>query len=168
MKQLMLMRHAKSSWADADLPDIDRPLCERGRDAADKLGRWFTENDFVPDQVLVSTAVRCQETWDRVLASVSVKPTRLNLSSIYMSAPNELLEIIKENAKGKRVLVLGHQPTIGAVARQLRADPAPSHPVFDKYPTGATTVLGLPEGEWSDMQLGTAHLASYITPKQIS
>jgi phosphohistidine phosphatase len=30
MKQLLLLRHAKSSWDDPNLDDVDRPLAERG------------------------------------------------------------------------------------------------------------------------------------------
>jgi phosphohistidine phosphatase len=39
MKTLFLIRHAKSSWADPALPDKDRPLGDRGRRDARKMGK---------------------------------------------------------------------------------------------------------------------------------
>ena len=44
MKTLYVMRHAKSSWADADLADFDRPLNDRGYRDAPFMGNVMREN----------------------------------------------------------------------------------------------------------------------------
>ena len=61
MKQLLLLRHAKSSWDDPDLDDFDRPLAERGLKAAKLMGRELAARDWLPDQVLVSSALRTRD-----------------------------------------------------------------------------------------------------------
>ena len=166
MKKLTLMRHAKSSWADSDIPDVDRTLGERGRKAAGLLGKWLESAGHVPDQVIVSSAARCQETWDLVSAGLTNTPTVVIESGLYTASPEEILEIIRKTATGDNVLVIAHMPGIGSLARALRVDPAPAHSAFDKYPTGGTTVLEV-QGDWATLDFGTTHLDTYITPDDL-
>ena len=62
MPELLLMRHAKSDWGSGDEDDRARPLAERGRKAARRLGRFLTAAGQVPALVLSSPAVRALET----------------------------------------------------------------------------------------------------------
>ena len=58
MLNLMLLRHAKSSWAETGQTDLDRPLNERGKRAAAAMGRYMASNGLVPQRVLCSPARR--------------------------------------------------------------------------------------------------------------
>ena len=49
MPRLILMRHAKAAWPE-DCQDHDRPLAERGREDAPRLGAWLAAQDLVPDE----------------------------------------------------------------------------------------------------------------------
>ena len=62
--QLILMRHAKSSWDDPAAADFDRPLNGRGRRSAKALGHWLRQRGWLPDRVLCSSARRTRETLD--------------------------------------------------------------------------------------------------------
>jgi phosphohistidine phosphatase len=62
MKTLFLIRHAKSSWDDTTLPDKDRPLNDRGRRDAPKMGERLAKRDVKPDLILSSPAVRALRT----------------------------------------------------------------------------------------------------------
>src|SRR6516164_5162951 len=62
LKQLELLRHAKSSWDDPDIADHDRPLNARGRAAAALVGRHMREQTPSPDLVLCSSATRTRQT----------------------------------------------------------------------------------------------------------
>ena len=166
MKKLTLMRHAKSSLSDSDIPDAERTLGERGRAAADLLGKWLASEGRAPDQVIVSSAARCQETWELVSAGLSTQPSVITEASLYMATPDQILDIIRSQATGENVLVIAHMPGIGSLARALRVDPAPAHAAFDKYPTGATTVLEV-QGEWAALDYGTTHLDTYVTPADL-
>lgn len=166
MKKLILMRHAKSSWSDSDVPDADRTLGERGRKAADLLGKWLSENDHTPDQVFVSSAARCQETWELVSEGLATSPEVLTDPDLYLSSPEQIRDILRAKATGENVLVIAHMPGIGSLARALRVDPAPAHAAFDKYPTGGTTVLEI-QGDWGTLDFGTSHLGAYITPDEL-
>lgn len=74
MKRLILMRHAKSSWADPGQPDHDRPLNDRGIDAAARVGKWLRARGYRPDQALVSTVARAQQTWAGVAEALDHPP----------------------------------------------------------------------------------------------
>src|SRR5258708_22044762 len=66
MNVLTVMRHAKSSWGDADLDDFDRPLNERGRKAARRIGRELKRRRVRFDRVIASPALRVRETLDQL------------------------------------------------------------------------------------------------------
>ncbi|MEM7024665.1 MAG: histidine phosphatase family protein, partial [Pseudomonadota bacterium] len=63
MRTLLLLRHAKSSWDDPSLADLDRPLAPRGRKAAPAMAKFMVKKRWVPDLVLSSPAERVRETW---------------------------------------------------------------------------------------------------------
>lgn len=161
MKRLIVMRHAKSSWADPGQRDLDRPLNKRGRRAAELMAGWLRENGFRPDQALVSSARRTQETWAGLVAILGAAPT-CYLPEIYHAGPDQILDVVRRNAEGDTVLVLGHQPGIGLFARKMLAEP-PDDPEFEHYPTTATTVIEVPD--WKDLDWSTGRLCAFIAPR---
>src|SRR5882672_1530951 len=62
MYRLLLLRHAKSSWGDRQLADIDRPLSSRGESAAALMAEAIVDRGLLPDRVLCSPALRTRET----------------------------------------------------------------------------------------------------------
>ena len=75
MLTLSLLRHAKSSWANPGQQDFDRPLNERGLEAAPRMGAFMAEHGIAPDLVLCSPSVRTRQTLDLVLPHFSPAPT---------------------------------------------------------------------------------------------
>ncbi len=61
-KQLLLMRHAKSSWANGGLTDFERPLNKRGLRVAPQVAQFVKQQGLVPDLVVSSTAMRAKTT----------------------------------------------------------------------------------------------------------
>ena len=66
MKRLALLRHAKSSWDEADLDDFQRPLNWRGQKAARRMGREMKQRGIAFDLMLASPATRVRETIEGV------------------------------------------------------------------------------------------------------
>ena len=52
MKTLLILRHAKSSWKEQDLPDHDRPLNKRGQKDAPRMGKLLKDEDLIPDLIM--------------------------------------------------------------------------------------------------------------------
>ena len=62
MKTLLVMRHAKSDHEEQDQLDHDRPLEQRGRMDAPRMGEFLVKKNVVPNYILASSAVRARET----------------------------------------------------------------------------------------------------------
>ena len=166
MKRLILVRHAKSSWSNSDIEDKERPLNERGHDAAPKIGKWLAENEYQPDQVIASSANRCRETWEDIAGHLKpVSDVRFE-DFLYLATSQEMLDVL-QTAEGDTLLLVGHMPGIGDLARELRRDPAPLHGVFSKYPTAATTVMDFRVDDWAHVQPGSGVFEAYITPRDL-
>jgi len=163
MKRLILVRHAKSSWSDQSIDDKNRPLNERGQNDAVTIGKWLASQGFQPDQVLSSTATRCRETWDGISKSLPPVADVSFHDFLYLATDQEMLEVLRA-ATGETVVMLGHMPGIGDLARDLRQDPPPMHDLFRKYPTGSVTVLTPHVEDWVQLGFGDADCEIFITP----
>jgi len=86
------MRHAKSSWDSTSLDDHDRPLNQRGKESATLLGKWLKSNSLLPDQALVSSAARTQETYARLELELPLRPDIKR--SLYLATSDQLLDSI--------------------------------------------------------------------------
>ena len=171
MKNLMIMRHAKSSWSDADLADIDRPLNLRGRLASTMMGVWISDIGPHPDHVLLSPARRVQETWERVeRAATGLEPVVQTVDDIYMADPTRLIEAMR-NLPGtcETCLLIGHQPGLGSLVRKLTGGDAPSacSRSFAKFPTAAIGILRADIDDWRDLRAGNLSYLTFACPKEL-
>lgn len=160
-RRLILMRHAKSSWKHPGLFDHARPLNGRGRASAQALGHWLRDRGYLPDEALVSDAVRTQETWERLGLDA---PADLR-EDLYHADPATLMAALRE-ATGDCVLMLGHNPGLGDFALSL-TDHAPAHPRFEDFPTGATLVADFDIDDWRKLAPGTGTALDFVIPREL-
>ncbi|MER9111442.1 histidine phosphatase family protein, partial [Mesorhizobium sp. M0938] len=118
-KQLLLLRHAKSSWDDPDLIDFDRPLSGRGLKAAPLVGRELARQGWLPDLALVSPALRSRDTWRLVSAELPAKTPAKFVQALYEASVADVLAKIRQaNAGTNSLLVIGHNPGLEEFARR--------------------------------------------------
>ncbi len=164
-KTLILMRHAKSSWGNPGVADHDRPLNKRGIDSALALGEWLRNNHFLPDEALVSSARRTQDTF----AGLGLDVESTVLRELYHSSSDQLMESLSDST-GKCILLLAHNPGIGELAfrlaRMMREQP--DHPRFEDYPTGATLVVEWDADSWQDVDWSQGIIKSFVVPRDIA
>jgi phosphohistidine phosphatase len=165
MRRLILMRHAKSSWADAGQRDIDRPLNKRGRRAATLVGGWLAEKRYAPDQALVSTARRTQETWAGVVARRGPAATSY-MPELYAAGSDAMLKVLQRAPDVGCVLVLGHNPGTATLARRLLAAP-PEDEGLAKFPTGAVAVIDFDVPAWAEVDWGKGSLVDFVAPRAL-
>lgn len=166
MKRLILTRHAKSSWDDPLTPDHDRPLNERGKAAAADLGQWLASRGYVPDEVLVSDALRTRKTWSGIAPALPGTPVLELKPALYHAGPDVMLAVLR-HAQAPVVMMIGHNPGIGEFAARIVAQP-PKTPDFARYPTGATLVVDFSVDSWADLQWGTGVVDDFIVPKELA
>jgi phosphohistidine phosphatase len=170
MKTLLLWRHTKSDWDNAALSDFDRPLAERGQNAAPVMAQWLRREGLVPDLVLCSAARRAQETWERAAAAFEqLIPVRTE-HDLYLAEPDRMLEILRaRGGDANTVLVIGHNPGMEQLARALAGNGKKKalKRMREKYPTGAIAVITFDEAQWSDLAPGSGELKTFIRPKDV-
>ena len=92
MLNLLLLRHAKSSWDEPRLDDFDRPLTKRGTKAAAAIGRHIEQAGLVPSLVLCSTAVRTRATVALALREIDAKAPEIVFDdALYLADAEPLL-----------------------------------------------------------------------------
>lgn len=164
MKTLYLMRHAKSSWSFDELNDQERPLNDRGRDDAPRVGQALAARRIRPDRLVSSPAVRAMST--AVLVARELKFPSADIvvePAIYQADVDTLLAVIRAQPDAAQsVLLTGHNPTITDVANQL----SPS-PLSGDLPTGAVVCLRFQTEKWADVKLANAEFYFYDYPKNI-
>lgn len=161
MKTLSLWRHAKSSWADPDLDDFDRPLNARGRRDAPEMVSRLLRNVGPPDRILSSSARRTRETAAALLESCPDTPRIEYLDALYLAEATTLLDAIAGVTPDvDHLLVIGHNPGLAACATMLA-------PTVDQYlPTAAMVVLRH-DGETFDLRdEPTVQLVVHDWPKR--
>ena len=168
MHQLLLLRHAKSSWDDTSAPDRDRPLNARGHAAAAALREAMRDLGLAPDLILVSSAKRTMETME-ALEPWDDTPLVETMDDLYLASPETLLGAVTSVMETVRtVLVIAHNPGMHDLAIQL-TDPASSPDTLVRavnagFPTAALAVFAV-TGPWSRLAAGSTRLIRFLTPR---
>jgi phosphohistidine phosphatase len=169
MHQLLLLRHAKSSWDDPKLADRDRPLNKRGHRAAGAIRQAMLDLGLTPDLVLVSPSRRTQETlaelepWDD---TPLVEP----LDSLYLATAPQLLAILREVSETVRsVLLIGHNPGLHDLALLLAESSGESETtqrIAAGFPTGALAEFAVGT-QWQRLAAAGTRLVRFVRPKDL-
>lgn len=171
MLNLMLLRHAKSSLAEAGQEDSDRPLNDRGRRAATAVGRYMASHSLVLQLVLCSPARRARETWGLVAGELKTVPAILIAPEIYDFGDGKaLMDCLRRRAgAAQSVLLVGHNPSIGRLAQSLAGagDKKLRERLQTKYPTAALAVISFDLDNWESLTAGAGTLRHFVTPKDI-
>lgn len=148
MKELWILRHAKSSWKDATLQDLDRPLKGRGRRNAQTIGGYLQQQQLVPDAVLCSPALRTCQTLEHVTAVCKWPRGIVNFEPrVYEASMTTLRQILDSFlAAHQRTLLVGHNPGLEALLLSLIGD-CPRFPDGKLLPTGSFAQVRLNESE---------------------
>ncbi len=169
MHQLLLLRHAKSSWDDPGLADRARPLNKRGERAAAAIGRAMSELGLIPGLILASPARRSMQT----LAALAPfpRPTRIETPEpLYLADVPQLLATLRALAESEAgTLVIGHNPGLHEFAVMLvgkTRSTADSERLAQHFPTAALAEFAI-AGRWQDLGPGGGRLVRFLLPRDL-
>jgi phosphohistidine phosphatase len=169
LRQLYLLRHAKSSWDEPGLHDHDRPLAARGQRAVNALARHVKADGIQPALVLCSSARRARETLEGIGVDgrLSIEP------ELYAANVDQLLarlwQIPDETGSA---MVVGHNPALQILVLRLAGSSPGSdghadlQAVRHKFPTGALATLSF-NCPWRQLSAGSAELVGLVRPKDL-
>jgi len=160
-RQLIVMRHAKSSWAAEGLSDHQRPLNERGRRAAPRVAIELRELGWQPQHILSSDSQRTRETVGLLLKVWEAGIQVDFLASLYLAGPNELSDAMAEvSEEVESLLVVGHNPGWEGVVHHLGG-------VDMTMKTATAAMLKADCESWSDALKTEWSLENVIHPREL-
>ncbi len=164
MKTLYFVRHAKSSWKDLSLDDIDRPLNKRGRKDAPRMGAYLKSKGVVPDLMLSSPAKRAYTTAKLVAAELGydeddiIKNKKLY---VFDYSGKDVMEVVRKiDKKHDVVLIFGHNPTFSHLASSFTDKDL-------EMPTCGTVCFRFDTDKWKEIEDAEAELGFFMYPKML-
>lgn len=148
MKEIILIRHAKSDWANEAVKDIDRHLNDRGYADAYQLSQWYKSEFTLPDIMLSSPATRAINT-AYIFARTFSKPEANVLvnGELYESKMEDYLKVIASiDNKFNGLMLFGHNPAITNLTNDLNKDL-----LFENVPTCGIVKIGFPYDSWKEV-----------------
>ncbi len=162
MKRLILLRHAKSSWADESLADIDRPLGTRGERDAPRMGLRLKARRERPSLILSSPAKRARRTAE-LIAEVLEYPREFlqHERALYLADAAGIAAVIGAQApQFSCLLVVAHNPGLTDLANRLLPKLS-----LDNLPTAGVVAADFQIERWDEIANAQGALAYFDYPK---
>jgi phosphohistidine phosphatase len=167
MKTLYIVRHAKSSWDDTELSDFDRPLNDRGKKDAPRMGKRLREKKVTPDIMLSSPAERALTTCKEIANALDFPQGKIKTDKrLYHADEDQILKVIKELKDSPRddeevVMIFGHNPGLTEFANSLLNES------LMNIPTCGVVHATLNIESWRDIHFGCGVMRHFDFPKKI-
>lgn len=163
MKSIYLLRHAKSSWKDADLSDIDRPLNKKGKSDAPMMGKYFSKKHIQPQLIISSPAKRAFKTACLIASELGYEEKNIHINmELYGANVDELLVLIQKlEASLDRVMLVGHNPAF------TLAVPFFTGESIENLPTCGLVRIDFETKRWKLVKEGKGCLRLFETPRTV-
>lgn len=161
MKQVLLLRHAKSSWEIPQLKDYDRPLAKRGERDAPIMGKFLKKAGYLPGKIISSPAKRAKETTNLVIEAADLEEDVITWNNdLYYGNTSDYFSAIKQAPDNiERIMLVGHNPNMEEVASRLIGEGN------IRVPTAALLCFEQPANKWEQIKPGLAQLKWMMIPK---
>jgi len=160
MKQVILLRHAKSSWEHTELSDFERPLNRRGKRDAPRMGSWIEQQGITPDAVLCSAATRAQQTLAGLQTTADLGEYLVVTEDLYLAPPSTTIALLTQLDDGiQTALIIAHNPGMEGLLWGLCG-------IDRVMPTCALAQIQLPNESWMETDLNQqGDLIELIIPR---
>lgn len=162
MKHLLIMRHAKSSWDHQGCSDHDRPLNDRGKRDAPRMGKFIKEQGLTPDCILSSSAKRAQQTAKALARAADYSGTIDIRKDLYLADTEDYLHACRSLPDTcARAVVVAHNPGSEYIVRHFTEHD-------ETMPTAAIAEIVLPIDSWSELNPHTRGSLRHVwRPKEL-
>lgn len=162
-RELLLLRHGKSDWS-ADVDDYHRPLKDRGKRGAQRIGVWLAQQKMVPDLIVTSPAERALVTAQKACKAMGNGAAGIQLDRrIYEAVVDDLLAVLGDCPQDAgRVMLVGHNPGLEHLLHWL-ASTTPETDDGKLLPTATLARLQMP-ADWGVLVAGCARLDAITRP----
>lgn len=156
MKQLVLIRHAKSSWKH-DVNDVERPLKQRGLTDASIVSEAFRKVSFLPNKIFSSPA-------NRALSTCKIFMTNLNFEDNLLEIYDELYDfgghkvtnfLMQLDDSYEKVMIFGHNHAFTSICNIF------GNQFIDNLPTSGLVLINFDVTKWQDIEKGITKLTIF-------
>lgn len=164
MKTVYLLRHAKSSWSNPGLDDLERPLNKRGNRNATEMGERFTASEKIPDLFFCSPALRARSTAELFAIACGFPPGEIvEQADLYFSGPDSIEDTITgQDDKYQSMMLVTHNPDITAFVNSIA-----SSPYIGNVPTCGLVKLVSNIDQWRNWCRSKAQFEYFDYPKKL-
>lgn len=164
MKVLYIVRHAKSSWANPMQADFDRPLNDRGKRDAPRMGKRLKERRIIPDIMLTSPAKRALSTCKRIAETTGYEKAKIKTDQkLYHADETGLLKVVQSiKDKHHSAMLFGHNPGLTDFVNEI------SQSNLDNIPTCGIVAVVFMVDSWKEIGFGGGKLEFFDFPKSKS
>ncbi len=163
MKTLLLVRHAKSSWNDADISDIDRPLKRSGVKDALEVSAKLKSLKVSPDIIITSPAVRAITTALIFARTLKYQYNQIVINEIVYDFSKDALLPLLHNIDDKNdvVMLVGHDPSLTNLLNYLTGK------TFEKIPTSSVAKISFRVKHWQKITPENGRLVFIESPQKV-
>lgn len=156
---IYLIRHSYAEESNGKR-DVDRKLTLEGQSTVRALGRHLINQNFNPDIILCSSAVRTQETAVNLVEELGMNEGLIEYKDvIYNASVREMLEVLNElSEETNSVAIIGHNPTITFFGEYLSGSI-----IGNMEPSGVATIK-FDKLNWGEVSQGTGIFVNYYHP----
>jgi phosphohistidine phosphatase len=161
MKALILMRHAKAEQCNFDVSDFDRKLTDKGKQDAHLAAKEILKKIKNLDLIITSSAKRTLKTAKIIAENFEIDKNKIHsINEIYEAASDAYVHVLRSlnDDKVKTVIVIGHNPTIGAMAAILSGNE------ISEFKPSSFAVFNLPIDTWKMFRIAKAENILSYTP----
>ncbi|WNO09059.1 SixA phosphatase family protein [Teredinibacter sp. KSP-S5-2] len=164
MKYLHLIRHAKSSWRDPGVPDVNRPLNKRGRASCALMAEKIAQSGCAFNHVYCSPAVRAQSTIERILTELAIGSDVFRIDDqLYTFDHMDLVYWLRElEDEASSIVIVGHNPAFTELHNYL------AEAEIENIPTCGYVQLILDIENWRDIRANSGKQSVFIYPKMFT
>ncbi len=161
MKKLLIIRHAKSSWQDFTVPDLDRPLNDRGKRDAPIMAERIASRKIHPDFILTSPAKRARKTAELFLRTLDVPEENITeMPTLYEAGVGAFYDAVAGSpVSATTIMLFSHNPGITAFVNEL------TDVKIDDMPTCAVYAISCNIAEWSEFRSAPKEFLFFDYPK---
>jgi len=166
--QLFLLRHAKSDWSTR-CHDQLRPLSDRGRRDANRMGNWLREQAIKPARIISSPAERCIQTCHYLLNGLQTNDIKPEIDErLYLASADVIQQLVTGQPENREnVLLIAHNPGLDEFLSAHFTAPLPITEKGKLMSTASMAIISL-NGEWSHFNENNLILDDLVRPKDLS
>lgn len=156
MKELILIRHAKSSW-EFDVPDIERPIKSRGYKDIHLVSESFRSTNYQPDLIACSPAKRTRQTAEIFVNEGLTGDSKIKIvDELYDFSGGNVVNFVKSLSNDhEKVIIFGHNHAFTSISNIFGSA------YIENLPTAGLVHIKFDISKWSNLRKGETILTIF-------